>query len=364
MKPTLYKIVITDDEYTGMDAISIVKYPAVERNMLKFSKLEKQEFRAFDEERHIITGVVALADTPIYRYDEKMGGEYYVIFEKEVIRQMVEKYAKSEMLNRVNLQHDNSTFQDGIYMTESYIVDRKRGIVPVEFSDIPDGSWVVSFKVENEQLWKDIKESGELNGFSLQGMFQLEQAFSKKELTKINQYNQMKEMSRIALRNLILQFTDIESDKGTITVDGEVAVGSFVYVGDNPAEDGEYTIEGKVLVISEGKITDIRVIEEPTEPTEPVQVQEEGEPTEPVEPVTVETPDEPEGNSDRVAELEAMVAERDARIVELEARVAELEAKIAEQEEQMRMSVEKLAAEKAESEKPVVKKSIYSGLKR
>ena len=42
----------------------------------------------FDNSKHIITGVVCLADTPIYRYNERMG-EYYVVFTKETIEKMV-----------------------------------------------------------------------------------------------------------------------------------------------------------------------------------------------------------------------------------------------------------------------------------
>ena len=41
----------------------------------------------FDNSKHIITGVVCLADTPIYRYNERMG-EYYVVFTKETIEKV------------------------------------------------------------------------------------------------------------------------------------------------------------------------------------------------------------------------------------------------------------------------------------
>lgn len=94
---------------------------------------------------------------------------------------MIVKYSKNGLFNSVNLQHDDNTFQDGIYMFESYIKNSERGIVPTEFDDIPDGSWIASFKVENEELWDEIKNSGELNGFSLQGMFLLEEVFNKIE---------------------------------------------------------------------------------------------------------------------------------------------------------------------------------------
>lgn len=176
----VFYIKINDDFETGIDAISLVDFPAVERNFLCFSKDEKRVNLKFDASKHVITGVVALADTPIYRYDERMG-EYYIVFSKETIVKMVEKFAKMDLFKSVNLQHDDNNFVDGIYMFESYITNKERGINPKEFEDIPDGSWICSFKVENEALWNEIINGDKLNGFSLQGMFELEEQFEKQE---------------------------------------------------------------------------------------------------------------------------------------------------------------------------------------
>ena len=176
----VFYIKINDDFETGIDAISLVEFPAVERNFLCFSKDEKRVNLKFDASKHVITGVVALADTPIYRYNERMG-EYYVVFSKETIVKMVEKFAKMDLFKSVNLQHDDNNFVDGIYMFESYITNKERGINPREFEDIPDGSWICSFKVENEALWNEIINGDKLNGFSLQGMFELEEQFEKQE---------------------------------------------------------------------------------------------------------------------------------------------------------------------------------------
>ena len=134
----------------------------------------------FDNSKHIITGVVCLAETPIYRYNERMG-EYYVVFTKETIEKMVAKFAKMDLFKSVNLQHDDTKFVDGIYMFESYIINKERGINPVEFSDIPDGSWIASYKVENDELWGEIINGDKLNGFSLQGLFELEEKFSEQK---------------------------------------------------------------------------------------------------------------------------------------------------------------------------------------
>lgn len=166
----VYFIHINDLDETGMDAISLVDVPAVQRNFLCFNEENKPVRFEFDGAKHIITGVVCLAETPIYRYSKRYG-EYFVVFTKETIAKMVEKYAKKGLFNSVNLQHDDEKFVDGIYMVESYITDKERGISPKEFADVPDGSWICSYKVENQELWNEIVNGDKLNGFSLQGLF-------------------------------------------------------------------------------------------------------------------------------------------------------------------------------------------------
>ena len=172
MKKKIYKIKIDPtDQITGVDAISLVECPAVEVDFLKFSKEEPKSLQFANEEKRIITGVALLADTPIYRVKPD-GEEYYVVFDRETIEQLVTKYSKYMFNNFVNIEHSNQHFVDGMYMIESYLKNSERGIVPIEFSEIPDGSWIVSYKVDNIDVWEKIK-SGEVKGFSIQGVFNL-----------------------------------------------------------------------------------------------------------------------------------------------------------------------------------------------
>lgn len=173
MKVFYIKVNDSLDDITGMDAISLVDFPAVNKNFLCFSEQKQVKKLQFaDAQKHIITGVVCLADTPIYRWNEQIG-DYYVVFSKETIRQMVEKYSKQGLWNSVNLQHNDDDFINSAIMLETYLVDKERGIVPKEFAEIPDGSWIASFKITDDKMWNYIINSGELNGFSLQGMFDM-----------------------------------------------------------------------------------------------------------------------------------------------------------------------------------------------
>ena len=178
----LFYIHINDGDETGMNAISLVESPAVERNFLCFEKENKLKLQLSDESQHIITGVVALADTPIYRYNPAIG-EYWVVFTKDTIQKMVEKYARQGLFNSVNLDHDDERFTDSVFMVESYIINKQRNIVPVGFEDIPDGSWICSFKVEDDALWSEIINTDKFNGFSLQGVFELSESeqFNKEQ---------------------------------------------------------------------------------------------------------------------------------------------------------------------------------------
>lgn len=158
------------DSITGMNAIALVDHPAVEKNFLCFNEQKPIELK-FDSSEHIITGVVALADTPIYRKTGDM--EYYVVFSKQLIKKMIKKYARQELYNSINLQHDEKLTVKNTFMVESYIINKDRNIVPEEFKDVPDGSWIASFYVDSDALWDEIKNGNRLNGFSLQGSFEL-----------------------------------------------------------------------------------------------------------------------------------------------------------------------------------------------
>ena len=153
-----------DEVDEGVSYVALVESPAIERPFQAFSK-EKMRFTETGEKR-VLTGPLMLADTPIIRRD-KTRGEYFVIFQKETIRKMVQKYFKQGNQHNVNAEH--STELDGVYMFESYLIDRERGINPPNgYEDAKDGSWFGSFKVENDKVWE---ERDQFTGFSIEGYF-------------------------------------------------------------------------------------------------------------------------------------------------------------------------------------------------
>ena len=137
-------------------------------------------FAIQSESEHIITGPLMIPQQLIYRNSEQFG-EHYVKFSVDTIKQIAIKFSKKGYQKNVNLMHEADMQVEGVTMFESFISDSKRGIKPMEaFKDLPDGTWFGSFYVENPKVWELVK-SGEVKGFSVEGMFDYEEPMSEDE---------------------------------------------------------------------------------------------------------------------------------------------------------------------------------------
>jgi hypothetical protein len=169
MKLPVYKLDINEfDEETGIDFVSLVENAAIQKDFLAFSETPIK-FAIQDEEKRIVTGAAMIADLPIYRRDD-VRGEYYVVFDKESIFKIAKKWARSNQYNSVNAHH-KTPIMNGVSLFESYIIDRERGVMPPKgFEEVADGSWFVSYLIDNDDVWAKVK-SGEFKGFSVEGVF-------------------------------------------------------------------------------------------------------------------------------------------------------------------------------------------------
>ena len=130
----------------------------------------RQDFKIENEEKRIVSGYFMKADLPIIRLNDK-NEKYYVVFRRDTIEKIVNKFFKNGLNANVNLMHDNNLQAKGVYVIESLIIDSKRGIkAPKGFEDAPDGSWWGSMRVENDEVWNMVKD-GTFKGFSVEGMF-------------------------------------------------------------------------------------------------------------------------------------------------------------------------------------------------
>ena len=251
-----YSAIISDDN-EGILVISLVDAPATETNWMCFKEQENIKFSIVNEDEHILAGVVMVADKPIYRIAPD-GTEFYIVFSKDVIKRMAEKMLDDNTFNNIDIQHDGNIIpHDKVKLVELFIADEAKGIKP-NYLDVPDGSLLANYKIYDEQLWQMAK-SGELNGFSLEGVF----TTVRYEQNKNNKHTKMSKIKEM-LKSILVQLGEVNTDKGILTYDGNLAVGVEVKNedGSKPA-DGEYKLEDdKVIVVKDGFVDEIKEVED------------------------------------------------------------------------------------------------------
>lgn len=194
----IYETVVNDDNL-GITAISLVDNPAMLKSFQTYKNQDyKRMYKVEDEEQRVITGVLIVADMPIYRRDESMG-EYYQVFSPEIIRVIAEKMLRDNVFNNINLMHNADWTTNAVQLVEVFIKDVKKGINPTHFEDVSDGSMFVSYKVHNEELWQEIK-NGTFKGFSLEGYFLFGRDRNKKQETEMAILEELKKQIRNKLK--------------------------------------------------------------------------------------------------------------------------------------------------------------------
>ena len=154
-----------NDEVSGIEAISVVENPAIESD---FIALKKQEFKLaeVDSEKRILMGAALIPNKPIYRTNGQQ--EYYIYFSKSTVRKASELFFIRGNQNNSTLEHQISL--QGLTAVESWIVESEQDKSRMYGLDVPIGTWMVSMKVNNDDVWKQVKD-GELKGFSIEGYF-------------------------------------------------------------------------------------------------------------------------------------------------------------------------------------------------
>lgn len=170
-KIPFYKATFNDqDPNMGVYAIALVDHPAIEEKWVTFAENQKL-FKLQSEEKRIISGVLLIPDLPVYRNDKDLG-EYYLIFEKDVIYKTALNYFKNYRQANFNQMHNNSLIEKNITVFESQIIDKSRGNEGNKLlGDLPDGAWWVSLKIDNEEIWTDFVKTGIFTGLSIEGIF-------------------------------------------------------------------------------------------------------------------------------------------------------------------------------------------------
>ena len=170
-KPTkIVELVIEENnEMLAIDAISLVSAPAIEENFVYFGK-EKHNltFAKVDEDKRMLVSPALIPNKQIFRYNPQTDSEYYVYFSKDTVRQAAELYLKHNNHHKATYEHQDRV--SGVLTTESWIKEGDMDKSKMYGFDLPNGTWFVKMRIDNDDLWQKIKD-GELRGLSIEGYF-------------------------------------------------------------------------------------------------------------------------------------------------------------------------------------------------
>lgn len=160
-------IIDEKDKLSGIDAVSVVHSPAIEENFIHLAKHEV-ELKEIDAEKRILMGAALVPNKHIYRRDKK-NEEYYIYFSEDTVRQASELFLMNSNQNNATYEHEKKL--EGMSVVESWIIEDSKLDKSAKYGfDLPKGTWMISMKVNNEQVWSDVK-AGKVKGFSIEGYF-------------------------------------------------------------------------------------------------------------------------------------------------------------------------------------------------
>lgn len=169
-KPLVIEMLVDEMDQTGVDIISFVENPAIEVDFLYFNDKKKDfKFKATSEDKRLVTGPAMLPNEKIIRMDAE-GEPYFVFFSEDTIRLCNELYFKQSKQNTSNVDHEEGV--DNVTVIESWIIEDNTmdKALALGFEGLPKGTWMITYKVYNDELWDKVK-AGEVLGFSVEGMF-------------------------------------------------------------------------------------------------------------------------------------------------------------------------------------------------
>jgi len=166
----LYELLIDENDLllSGVNAISIVENPAIQSDFIALADQKPILLAEVDKDRQILMGAALIPSKPIYRKDGDE--EYYVYFSKETIAKTAEAFFRNNNQNNATLEHaevlDNMTvFESWIVEDPDFDKSKKYGL------EVPAGTWMVSMKVDDKDVWDNYVKDNKVFGFSIEGKF-------------------------------------------------------------------------------------------------------------------------------------------------------------------------------------------------
>ena len=191
----------------GIQAISVVESPAIEEDFVALKDEQpKIELKTIDKEKRILMGAALVPNKPIYRKNGE--DEYYIYFSQDTVRKASELFFINGNQNKATLEHQMDV--QGTSVVESWIVEGEQDKSRMYGMELPVGTWMVSMKILNDELWEGYVKSGKVKGFSIEGYF-----VDKVEASKQNPEEDKAEEQLNAIKAIIKN--DLRTKKGKRT---------------------------------------------------------------------------------------------------------------------------------------------------
>ena len=189
-KKIIELIIDENDLQTGIHAVSVVHSPAIEENFIVLSKHEI-ELKEVDAEKKILMGAALVPNKQILRAD-KDGKGYYIYFSEDTIKKASELFLMRSNQNNATLEHKEKL--NGLSVVESWVIDNPEMDKSKEYGfSLPKGTWMISMKVNNEDIWKEVK-LGKVKGFSIEGYFADKYEMSQEKNEREEIINKLKDL--------------------------------------------------------------------------------------------------------------------------------------------------------------------------
>lgn len=310
-KLKLYKVVADNSEVM---AVSLVDEPAIDLNFIHLHKETPQLICLEKDEKHLLVGCVLRPDYPIYRNNGKE--EFYLEFPKETVERLAYDYMQSGRIYSFTTDHKD--IADNVSIVESWIKTSENDKSKDYGLDVPIGSWIICAKVEDEAIWKRVKD-GELRGFSVESFVNLEEIILSKENCETNMTEEVKLETIEVTEGFWMRIAEVikAALKSPQTPELEAQVTSAQVIDEMKQE---VTSEEEVI---ETPIEE-PVVEEPIVEEEPT-VEEEYSPEVVAEEVTEEVVSESTTEEEVKEDLQAVIDELNAKIDELNQELAKLQ---------------------------------------
>lgn len=236
----LFELFIDDEDVDEIFAISLVQDPAIESDFVYFDK-EKVQFQSINKEERLVMGPILIPNKKILRVDA-MGQPYEVFFKPETVKKLSQMYLQRKYQDSATLEHEEKV--EDVTLVESWVAESNESDKSRLYGlSVPKGTWMGTFKIENDEIWDEYVKTGKVKGFSIEGLFSQKLAelskFNEEQILDKNIVDLSEEEATIVLNKLRGVF---ELPQVAQTYPGEPASGSISK--ETLAEEGELDIYG------------------------------------------------------------------------------------------------------------------------